>query len=474
MTPKPFLVNGDWISTSRSCEVRDPFVQKVIGAYCEAGVDEVERAFATADQAFQANRSTTPASRAKVLDRVAALVEKRSAEFVDTLVQEAGKPVTLAEVEIARAQQTFLFAAAECRQAQGEMLALDGSDWGKSHFGVVRDFPLGVILGITPFNFPVNLVAHKIAPAFASGNAIIIKPSPRTVFAALLLGEVLHEAGVPPGLVNIVPFGVELLEPYYTDPRVKMVSFTGSAAVGWKIKERCNTKKVCLELGGNAALVVHDDADWAAKIPAIANGAFGYAGQSCISVQRIFVQHRIYESFRDSLVEYVRTKVKSGDPRDREVVVGPMIAADAVKRVRHWIDDAREAGAKVAVEPTVEGQCLGPSVLEQVPDTQPISCEEAFAPVAVLDAYETFEDAIAKVNASRWGMQTGVLTRDIKLAYQAFEQLEVAGVLVNQLPTFRVENMPYGGIKMSGFGREGVRYAMKEMTEPKSLAINLG
>jgi acyl-CoA reductase-like NAD-dependent aldehyde dehydrogenase len=464
MTPKAFLIGGDWVSSTQSCEVKNPYTHESIGSYFQAGPEQVEQAFQSAHEAFCRNRELTPAARAVFLGEVAAVIKRRSQEFLDMLIREAGKPITSAEAEVARAQHTFLFAASECRQPNGELIALDGSEWGKKHAGSVRRFPIGVIFGITPFNFPLNLVAHKVAPALAAGNAIVIKPSPRTVLTALLLAESLQEAGVPGGLVNIVPFDVSLMEPYYNDERVKMVSFTGSAAVGWKIKE----------LGGNAAAIVHDDAEWENKIAAIANGAFGYAGQSCISVQRVYVHSRIYGVFRDAFLGYVRDKVKTGDPRDRETVVGPMIAPEATQRFLKWVDQAVAAGAKLATEKTINGQCVGPIVLEQVPEEQPISCEEAFAPVVVLALYDDFEDAIAKVNHSRWGMQTGVFTRDLKIAHQAYESLDVAAVLINQVPTFRVENMPYGGIKLSGFGREGVKYAMEEMTERKTLIVNFG
>jgi acyl-CoA reductase-like NAD-dependent aldehyde dehydrogenase len=474
MTPKAFFVDGDWVSSTRFIEVKNPYTHEPIGSYSQAEPEQVERAFQSAHQAFIRNRELTPAERALFLSEVAAVIKRRSREFVDLLVREAGKPMTQAEAEVARAQYTFLFASSECRQPNGELIALDGSEWGKKHTASVRRLPIGVIFGITPFNFPLNLVAHKVAPALAAGNAIVIKPSPRTVLTALLFAEALQEAGVPNGLVNIVPFDVSLMEPYYNDERVKMISFTGSAAVGWKIKEKCNTKKVCLELGGNAAAIIHDDAEWQNRIAAIANGAFGYAGQSCISIQRVFVQSRIYDAFRDAFLGYVKDKVKTGDPRNRETVIGPMIAPEAVERVSKWVDQAVAAGAKLATEKAIDGACVGPIVLEHVPEDQPISCEEAFAPVVLLQPYDDFADAIAKVNDSRWGMQTGVFTRDLKLANQAYESLEVAAVLINQVPTFRVENMPYGGVKLSGFGREGVKYAMEEMTERKTLIVNYG
>jgi acyl-CoA reductase-like NAD-dependent aldehyde dehydrogenase len=474
MTSKPFFIGGKWVSSAQSCEVKAPYTHETIGSYFQADREQVEQAFQSAHEAFLRNRQLGPSDRAKFLTEAATVIKRRHQEFVDLLIQEAGKPLGAAETEVARAEYTFLFAAAECRQPNGELVAVDGSEWGKKHSGSVRRVPLGVIFGITPFNFPLNLVVHKVAPALAAGNAIVIKPSPRTVLTALLLAESLEEAGVPDGLVNIVPFDVRLMEPYYTDERVKMVSFTGSAAVGWKIKEKCNTKKVCLELGGNAAAIVHDDAEWENKIGLIANAAFGYAGQSCISVQRVYVHRRIYGAFREAFLSHINDKVKTGDPRARETIIGPMISPEALEKVSAWVDQAVAAGAKLATKKRTDDQCIGPIVLEQVPEDQPISCEEAFAPIVVLEPYDDFSDAVGKVNRSRWGMQTGVFTRDLKLVHEAFSSLEVAAVLVNQVPTFRVENMPYGGIKLSGFGREGVKYAMEEMSERKTLIINYG
>jgi acyl-CoA reductase-like NAD-dependent aldehyde dehydrogenase len=474
MTSKPFFVGGKWVSSAQSCEVKAPYTHETIGSYFQADREQVDQAFQSAYEAFLRNRQLGPSDRAKFLTEAARVIKRRNQEFVDLLIQEAGKPLTAAETEVGRAEYTFLFAAAECRQPNGEVVAIDGSEWGKKHSGSVHRVPLGVIFGITPFNFPLNLVVHKVAPALAAGNAIVIKPSPRTVLTALLLAESLQEAGVPGGLVNIVPFDVSLMEPYYSDERVKMVSFTGSAAVGWKIKEKCNTKKVCLELGGNAAAIVHDDAEWENKIGLIANAAFGYAGQSCISVQRVYVHRRIYGAFREAFLTHVNDKVKTGDPRARETVIGPMISPEAIEKISGWIDQAVAAGATLATKKRIDDQCIGPIVLEQVPEDQPINCEEAFAPVVVLEPYDEFTDAIEKVNRSRWGMQTGVFTRDLKVVQAAYSQLQVAAVLINQVPTFRVENMPYGGIKLSGFGREGVKYAMEEMSERKTLIINYG
>lgn len=470
---KPFYLKGRWATSSEHHAVSNPWDGKKIADICLGDAGQVEEAVASAHEAFQKARKEPAWQRAKTLNRVADLIASRRAEFVETIVAEAGKPVIPAEAEVDRATMTFRFAAQLAMADEGQGIRMDASPPGEGHFGIVRRFPMGVILGITPFNFPLNLVAHKVAPCLATGNAMVLKPALKTPLSSLLLAEVLHEAGVTPGQINVVPFGHEHIPPLLHDERIKMVSFTGSAAVGWKLKSDAVKMKVTLELGGNAAAVVEPDADWKAAIPMIGAGAYGYAGQSCISVQRIFVQREIYEDFRQGLVAFIKDKIKAGDPRDRAVVVGPMISQDACAKVRKWVDEAVAGGAKALTEIKVEqGNLLHPVLLENVPMDCSISCEEAFAPVAVLQPYDSYEEALDLVNASVYGLQAGVFTPDLKKAMKAFETIEAGGVLVNQVPTFRVENMPYGGIKDSGFGREGVRYAMEEMTEPRSLIIN--
>lgn len=472
MTPRPFLLNGDWIVSHETIFVRNPFDGSDLGLASVADAEHVEAAAAGCASAFQKTRKQSALERSELLQRIRHLIEKRGDEFVELLVKEAGKPVDLARTEVSRAEQTFGFAAAEALRLQGEPIAIDASAPGKGHTGSVRRVPLGVILGITPFNFPLNLVAHKIAPALATGNTVLLKPSLRTPLISLLLGEVLVEAEILPGQVNILPFRHDLLTPLFTDERIKMTSFTGSAAVGWGIKAKAVKQRVCLELGGNAALIVHSDADWEKKLPAVAAACFGYAGQSCISVQRIFVQDSIYDTFKQSLVWYAEKKVQTGDPAERGVLVGPMIDPSALDKVTGWIAAAETAGARCLTPVKVEGKCLHPVVLENVPSNSEIACEEAFAPIVVLEPYDAFEDAIVKVNASRYGLQAGVFTSDLGLAERAYEEIEAGAVLINQTPTFRVENMPYGGVKDSGFGREGVRYTMEEMTEMKALIVN--
>lgn len=472
---KPFYLAGRWESGSSFHTVLNPWNGETVAKVCLADAGQVAEAVASCQETFSRTRRQPAWERSKILTRIAELIGERREEFVRVIVAEAGKPVVLAEGEVDRAMMTFRFAAQLALADEGHGIRMDGSPQGEGHFGLVGRFPLGVILGITPFNFPLNLVAHKVAPCLATGNVMLLKPALKTPLSSLLLAAVLHDAGVPAGQINVVPFSHDHIPPLLVDDRIKMLSFTGSAEVGWKLKSAAVKMKVALELGGNAAVVVEPDADWKAAVPKIAAGAYGYAGQSCISVQRIFVHSAIYEPFREALVAHIKKSIPAGDPTNRATVVGPMINPDARDKVVQWIDLAVEGGATLLTPATVESlSLLHPVLLENAPADSAVSCEEAFAPLAVLERYETFPEALARVNDSAYGLQAGVFTSDISKSLTAFRELEVGGVMVNQVPTFRVENMPYGGVKNSGFGREGVRYAMEEMTEPRSLVIHAG
>jgi len=435
---------------------------------------ELETAIASALEAFEKTRRQPPSERATVLERAADLVGARETQLVALVIGEAKKPHKLAAAEVARLKMTLKFSAAGAVRNSTEVLAMDASEAGKNHRGWTHRVPMGLVLGVTPFNFPLNLVAHKIGPAVASGNVIIIKPSPRTPRGAAELASIFAEAGAVPGQVQAVNFPHEEVGLALQDERIKVLSFTGSAAVGWQLKAQAVKQRVTLELGGNAAAVVHSDAKWRDRIPLLAEAAFGYAGQSCISVQRLIVQAGIYEEFRAAFLNHVREKVKVGDPRDPGVSVGPMIDPAAKDRVLAWVAGAQREGGRLLTELRSEGDTLWPIVLENVPTHCKVVAEEAFAPLVVLSKYEDFAEALQQVNASRYGLQAGVFTEDIALAKQAFEEIDAGAVLINQVPTFRVENMPYGGIKDSGFGREGIRYAMEEMTELKTLIVNDG
>ena len=472
MKPQPFLLGGRPVTTDETAAVRNPYDGSPVADICVAGAVEIAEALDLAEKTFAATRRTPLIERSRLLRRVADGLGRRADEFVELLMAEAGKPVTLAKMEVQRAQATFELAAAAALEPNGHPIEMEATAAGAGHHGWARRFPLGVILGITPFNFPLNLVAHKVAPCLATGNTMILKPAMKTPLCALLLGEVLAECGAPAGQIAFLPFGHAHVDTLLRDPRVKMLSFTGGVEVGWKLKTEAVKQKVTLELGGNAACVVEPDSDWAKHATKMAVGAFAYAGQSCISVQRVFAQETIYDSFKDAFLAQVREKAVAGDPRDPRTLVGPMITPAALDNVVGWVKEAEARGAKLLTPLRVEGQVLHPVVLENVPRDAAISCEEAFAPVVVLESYRTFEDGLAAVNDSKFGLQAGVFTGDMTKAWQAYETLDVGGVLINQVPTFRTENMPYGGVKDSGFGREGVRYAMEDMTELKSLVIN--
>lgn len=470
---KRFLLGGDWVTGEGSFEVRSPFDDALVAEVASPTEAQVERALDLAVEVFGATRAQSALERAEVLDKVAAGIRRRAEDFIELLIVEAGKPRSAAEVEVQRAQDTFAFASREALRSPGQVLAMEASEAGRGHRGTVERFPIGLLLGITPFNFPLNLVAHKVAPCLATGNVMLLKPALKTPLCALSLGEVLLEAGMPPGQVSVLPFHHHLVDRVIADERVKMVTFTGSDVVGWDLKSRAVKQRVTLELGGNAAVIVHADAPWRDAVPMIARGAFGFAGQSCISVQRILVQVGIYEKFCEALVAFLRDEVTTGDPALESTLVGPVIDDAARDRILRWVEEAEASGARRLTPARVEGRCIAPILLEDVPAAAKAGSCEIFGPVAVLAPYDRFEEAIAMANASRYGLQAGIFTRDMELARKAFEALEVGGVMVNQVPTFRVENMPYGGVKDSGFGREGLRYAMEEMTEMRAMITRL-
>ena len=472
MKPRPFLLGGRAVTTGQTAEVRNPYNGDLVAEICVAGAKEIAEALDLAARTFEETRHIAPVDRSRLLHKISETIGKRADEFVALLVAEAGKPVALAKAEVQRAQSTFELAAAAALEPNGHPIEMGATPAGAGHGGMARRFPLGVILGIAPFNFPLNLVAHTVAPCLATGNTMILKPAMKTPLCALLLGEVLAECGAPAGQIAFLPFGHEHVDTLLRDPRVKMLSFTGGVEVGWQLKAKAVKQKVTLELGGNAACVVEANSDWRHHATKMAVGAFAYAGQSCISVQRIFVEESVYEEFKDVFLAAVRDKAVTGDPSDAKTLVGPMITKAALDNVVKWVKEAEARGAKLLTPLKVDGQILHPVVLENVPRDAAITCEEAFAPVVVLAPYKSFADGLAAVNDSKFGLQAGVFTSELAKAYQAYDALDVGGVLINQVPTFRTENMPYGGVKDSGFGREGVRYAMEDMTEIKSLVIN--
>jgi acyl-CoA reductase-like NAD-dependent aldehyde dehydrogenase len=472
VTTQGFLVDGKWVEEGDVVEVRAPYDGSVIGQVFQGRREHADAAIKAAVKAFGTTRRLPAFERQRVLRRVAENIAQHKEDFTRTLAQEAGKPIKAARTEVERAIFTFNVAAEESTRIYGEYLPLDWQEFTAGRWGIVRRFPLGPMAGITPFNFPLNLVAHKVAPAIAAGCTMVLKPAPQTPLSALLLAEAVQQAGWPDGALNVLPLSNEDAGLLVTDERLKLISFTGSAAVGWDIKRRAGKKKVLLELGGNAGVIVHSDADLAYAAERCVAGGFAYAGQTCISVQRILVERSVCAKFTDLLLEGVG-KLKSGDPLQESTDIGPLIRESDAIRAADWIQEAVRGGARLLRGGQRKGPMLEPTVLTGTRPEMRVNCQEVFAPVVTIEPYDNFTDAVRLVNSSPYGLQAGIFTRDAKLLFNAYEELEVGGVVAGDVPTFRIDHMPYGGIKDSGLGREGLRYAIEEMTEPKLLVMNL-
>ena len=474
--PKEFgyLVNGKWETGEKKREIKSPYNGEVAGVINIPAKKRALEAIGYAEEAFRKFRTSPSHERRRILRDIADGIEKRKEEFARTLVLEGGKPLKTARVEAGRGVATFSAAADEAgRFGEGGLVPMDLTPGTEGMFGMARRFPLGIVAGISPFNFPLNLVAHKVAPATASGNVMILKPASQTPLSALMLGEVAIEAGLPAGVLNILPLPGGDIEPVLEDGRIRKISFTGSDEIGWELMKKFSKKKVTLELGGNAATIIDEDppdASFAASRNAW--GAFYQAGQSCISVQRMYIHEKAFDGFIERFVEETR-KLRTGDPMLEDTDVGPVIDTGAADRIMEWIEEAVESGGKILTGGERDGNIIQPTVLVDVPPICRVIREEVFGPVVCAERYSDFDDVLAKVNDSRYGLQAGIFTKDLKKAFKAYSALEVGGVIVNDYPSFRVENMPYGGVKDSGVGREGLRYAIEEMTELKLLAVNL-
>jgi acyl-CoA reductase-like NAD-dependent aldehyde dehydrogenase len=465
-------MDGRWSEDGDPVEVRAPFDGSVVARVVQARRQHAESAIAAAVKAFGTTRRLPAFERQRVLRRVAQSIAERREEFSRTLAQEAGKPIKLARTEVDRAAFTFNVAAEEATRIYGEYLPLDSLEATAGRWGIVRRFPLGPIAGITPFNFPLNLVAHKVAPAIAAGCSMVLKPAPQTPLCSLLLAECVQQAGWPDGGLNVLPLSNEDAGRLVTDERIKLISFTGSVPVGWEIKSRAGKKKVALELGGNAGVIVHSDADLSYAAERCVMGGFGYAGQTCISVQRILVEESIYGKFVDLLVDGVK-KLKIGDPLEESTDVGPLIRESDAIRVTNWIEEAVRSGARLLCGGGRDGSMVNPTVLTGTKAEMKVNCQEIFGPVVTVEPYKNFDEALRRMNNSNFGLQAGLFTRDVKLLFQAYDELEVGGLIAGDVPSFRIDQMPYGGVKDSGLGREGLRYAIEEMTELKLLVMNL-
>ncbi|MBF0328035.1 MAG: aldehyde dehydrogenase family protein [Nitrospirae bacterium] len=469
---KNLLVGGRWVETKKLIKVTNPFDSKTIASVCTAGAEEIEDALASAHKAAKSFGSMPAHARAKILTATAENILEQKDAFAKTITLETGKPLKESRIEVERAALTFMIAAEEAVRIGGEFMPLDRSLLTEKRWGLTRRFPCGTVFGITPFNFPLNLVAHKVAPALAAGNPIIIKPATKTPLTALLLGKAIVEAGLPDGCLSVLPCDSKLAENIVVDGRIKVVSFTGSAHVGWHLKSKVPYKKVLLELGGNAGVYVDEDTDIDYAVKRCLTGAFSFAGQVCISVQRIFLHQNIYHDFLKQFVALTQ-KLKTSNPMNENTDIGPIIDLENKKRIDAWISEAKAKGAKIVAGGESHGNLYQPTVLVNVRPFMKICCMEAFAPVVTVSMVDSFEDGLEAINDSIYGLQAGVFTRNIKKAFAAFESIEAGGVIINDVPSFRADSMPYGGVKQSGFGREGVKYAIEEMTELKLMVLNL-
>lgn len=472
MNAKPYYLAGEWRTSSDVIAVRNKFDGRVVAEVSRASRNEVLEAIGQATEAFQATRMLPAYRRSEVLANIAGAIQSRRDELAQLLATEAGKPIRTARQEIDRTILTYTVGSEEAKRIHGEMLNMDVAPVGEGRVGLIKRFPIGPVGAITPFNFPMNLVAHKVAPALAAGCPIIVRPASSTPLCALALAEIVHESGYPKGAFSVLPCSTDAAEPLIIDERIKLLTFTGSPAVGWPMKSKAGRKRVTLELGGNAGVIVHSDADLAFATTRIVAGAFGYAGQSCISVQRVYVQRSIFQQFVDLFVPKVKALV-IGDPLDEKTDVGPMIDEGSAKNIESWVQEAVSGGAKVLVGGTRKGSVMMPTVLTDVTSDMKVCAQEVFAPVMTLVPYDDFADAVRLVDYGDFGLQCGVFTRDIKNIWHAYEHIEVGGVIVNDISSYRVDHMPYGGVKQSGFGREGVRFALEEMTEMKLLVMNM-
>jgi acyl-CoA reductase-like NAD-dependent aldehyde dehydrogenase len=471
MAPRPYLVNGDWRTGEGTFDVKSPYDDSLVA---EVGVPteaDVEEATATAAETFATSRHLPVHARADALDHISRRLAETVDENAELIAREGGKPLKWATVEATRAVSTFRWASEVIRHGDDELMRLDTEASLGSRIGLIRRFPIGPVLGITPFNFPLNLVAHKVAPSLAVGAPIVVKPASATPIGSLRLAEFFSETDLPKGMLQVLPVSSKVADGLARDERFRKISFTGSSEIGWYLKGLDPKKRVTLELGGNAGVIVHSDADLDFAAQRVAVGGYYQAGQSCISVQRVLVASEVYEDFADRLVKQVES-LKVGDPMDPTVDVGPVIQRKEVDRIGEWVREAVSQGAQVLTGGVGDGPFFQPTLIADVRPEMKVCREEVFGPVVTISPYQTFDEALSLVNDSKYGLQAGVFTNDVNRAFEAHRTLEVGGLIVNDVSAFRADQMPYGGSKDSGFGREGLRFAMEEMTEPRIMVLS--
>jgi glyceraldehyde-3-phosphate dehydrogenase (NADP+) len=465
------LIDGKWIKTGDAIEVHSPYDDRLVAVVHRAGAEHIEQAIVAAVREFETTRHLPSWKRAEILEKVSAGIASRREELARTIALEAGKPIRTARIEVDRAAFTFKIAAEESKRIYGEIVPLDWIPGTEGRTAQIRRVSRGPVAGITPFNFPINLVAHKVAPALAAGNPIIVRPASQTPISSIKLAEIILEAGWPPGGIAVVPCSTGVAAPLVEDARIKVLTFTGSPAVGWDLRKRAGQKMVTLELGGNAGVIVHKDADTEYAATRVAWGGFSYAGQSCISVQRVYIHSEIYDEFVSDLVTKVKA-LKVGDPLEEATDVGPVIDLGAAERIEDWLAEAIKGGAQVLAGGSRDGTLWEPTVLSSIQEDMRVSCQEVFGPVVGLYRYDDVNEAIRAVDTGDFGLQAGLFTNDMRVVDAAFDHIHTGGLMVNDVSTFRIDHMPYGGVKTSGMGREGLRYAIEEMTEMKLLTFN--
>lgn len=470
---RDLFINGIWKEAEEYAVLRSPYSGDAIAEVAQAGAPETDDAIAAAAAATGLMARMPAHERASILERMAAGIERRKEECARTVAMEAAKPIRTARGEIDRTIQTYRFAAMEAKRIHGETVPLDAAPGGEGRVAYTMRTPLGVVGAITPFNFPFNLVAHKVGPALAAGNTVVLKPASQTPLSSLLLGEIAQEVGLPPGALNIIPGkGSVVGEMMVRDPRVKAITFTGSPEVGIALRNKSGLKRVTLELGSNSALIIDDSAEITQElINRCVTGSFSFSGQMCISIQRIYVHESRYELFVSEF-KAASERLLIGDPLAETTDLSAMISQKEVGRIQEWVTNAVKRGAQIVTGgQAVSARMYPPTILMNVPSDEPVSCQEAFGPVVCLSSFASLKQAIEEVNRSRYGLQAGIYTNNLHAAMTAAEQLEVGGVMINDIPTFRVDHMPYGGVKDSGIGREGVKYAVEELTELKLVVI---
>lgn len=470
-TERALLIGGEWVETGDRLDVRSPYSGELVGRVAKGGANEARRAI---DAAEAAMREPLPAhKRAEILVRVAGYLGRRHDEVARLISDEAGKPMKAARLEARRAMSTYTMAAVEARKLTGEIVPMDASQGGEGKLGFTIRRPVGVVGAISPFNFPLNLVAHKIAPALAAGCAVVLKPASQTPLSALLLAELETEAGLPPGWLNVVVGPAsEIGDVLVEDERVRLITFTGSSQVGWKLAERASRKRVKLELGNSTPVIVDETADLDDAAAKVAAHGFSFAGQSCISIQRVYVHRSVRDAFLERLLPRVG-ELKLGDPAEEDTDVGPVIDEDARERILSWVGEAREAGAEILAGGEVDAGLIRPTVISDAAPELKVSCEEVFGPVVVVNPFDTLDEAIELANGTRFGLQAAIFTQSLDNALRGAHELDFGGVMVNEAPTFRADQMPYGGVKDSGNTKEGPAYAVREMTEERLVVLQL-